>query len=1189
MGRDATPNEEFTVVPPEGFRSCAWRRSRQFGDKALNVSFAKGGQRVRGTASGGWFQCGKTGLFLPTSYLRRCDVAEACQRSDETAGGDTGAERTELLLAVEEFTMVPPERFTSCTWRRSENLDDKASDVALVRKGEKVTGTISGAWFQCAKSGLFLPSYCCLRRSGEEGYAAVEKQSTEEDPKSEKLQAFTIVPPERFNSCAWRLTATPDDKAPDMAFARKGERVKGRILGGQWFQCAKSGLFLPSHFVRHVGEEREADCEDDAAQAESAAETEDAAMTVEGATERTGESEEKQGEEEEEEEVQELEVFTIVPPDGFVSCAWRRSTSLDDKAPGVAFARQGEQVRGILLGGQWFQCAKSGLYLPKKWLQHAGEEAEGDCEAEEDAAEPAEIEPAVDDKKPKTVAVNPPHVVKTTPSAPPMRVVARTPIRVVAPAPISGVSRVQSQARPSNAGGARREGGGGGTQWDVAKALGNQVVCMNYVRDACRSPDCRFGAHVRVMRTLTAPEPTELFAVAQPAKFRLLAQKWKEAGGQMPLVRAWEIRNRRNKELFRLTEHNLNIRNGKASAQIDGYHGTAEGNIISIAQNGFDTTRRCGQVYGEGEYFAKNPMVSVGYCKGGRFMFLCRLSLGQEGEWCDHTWVEDMQYYVVKQPRGAMQALPLYVLEFEYGEDYGYYRTEGTSELHERLDCLASKNNVSPELLKAFSGAQRPTVARRDAAMYNESTRWLWLGWLMPTLSEEEVERDVREFLRGIPVREVAAERNAMRLGASVLLDRPITRQTFLQLQQRSYRGFEISVDDASPNCPVRGKRNCPRLCGPSKYCRGWNLHGTAQWHHKCPFAHPAELCPTWGARRELRLEQVRRGTAEWDKIEGELLGCGRFGSHGAMDEGGKPVLTEIVQVVNHRLAKQYAARKAYLESTHEQVAEAELWYGTHSDSIEDLITHGLQPPADVLPSPQCPQSKRATKCSMCDNQCAHCKKPRHYDGSHKYGLGVYLADQPCKAHQKVRAPKVEKVGPQAQHLWEFQDYHGWSKFSGADAKTMEDAYQSKVGVLQNVSMSFSSYLGFRYRYDFRAMQQTNLQTGMVRQIRRRELSVTPARVRRVYTMIRCQTNLGSPLMIDGKLLSEDAMHGVVLPKDPAEFVDENSQEWDWAKGNNAYYIPGDESAQDSEYVVFHPWQIWPRYLVKYEVREDGE
>eukprot|EP00756_Hemistasia_phaeocysticola_P036133 Hpha_TRINITY_DN16622_c4_g8::TRINITY_DN16622_c4_g8_i3::g.182013::m.182013 len=446
----------------------------------------------------------------------------------------------------------------------------------------------------------------------------------------------------------------------------------------------------------------------------------------------------------------------------------------------------------------------------------------------------------------------------------------------------------------------------------------------------------------------------------------------------------------------------------------------------------------------------------------------------------------------------------------------------------------------------------------------------------MPTLSEEELGKDVREFLRGIPVLEVAAERNAMRLGASVLLERPISRQCFQKLQQKLYRGYTISVDDASPDCPVRGKRNCPRLCGPSKYCRGWNLHGTAQWHHKCPFAHPVDKIPTFGAEREVRMEEVRQGSAEWDKIESELRGCGSFPDSADGRPGGEPKLVEVLQIINPRLAKQYTERKAYLESTHEQVAEAELWHGAPSGSLQELITHGLQPPADVQASPQCPRSRGAVT-SLCDNRCRYCTVPSRGDGGHTFGRGVYLADDPSKAHQKVRDPKLEKLRPQANHMWEFQEYDGWLPFGGADAKTMEEAYQKKQSLV-GVKMSFSYYQGFRYQYNFKTMQQTNLNTGNVRQIRRRELEQRTHR--RVYTMIRCQTNLGSPMMIDGNLLSKDAMHGLVLPKDPAEFLDQNTQDWDWAKGHNAYYVPSDR-----EYVVYQPWQVWPRYLVKYELR----
>eukprot|EP00756_Hemistasia_phaeocysticola_P028823 Hpha_TRINITY_DN16194_c7_g1::TRINITY_DN16194_c7_g1_i1::g.7150::m.7150 len=851
--------------------------------------------------------------------------------------------------------------------------------------------------------------------------------------------------------------------------------------------------------------------------------------------------------------------FDVAPPIGYVTCAWRRTPNLDDKDLDLALVQKGQKLRGMMVSPDWFQCADNGRFLPGRFVRRSGIRsshpvlpgpmwppsgpAQGGFQQHQHHQQlqqhhhhwhplhyPHQLPPHQHHHHHHHHQQQQQHQHQHHQQQQQHYVCHQHHQHLFHHQQMhhyqqhhhhlhhqfcgSLASRCAGLSLPSAVQvghqrfECRRRLGVGSRDWDVAKAAGDQAVCMNFVRGMCNEPRCGWGSHVPV-QTSPVPQQTELFAVAPPAKFRLLVQKWREAGGHMPLVRAWEIRNRRNKELFRLTEHNLSVRNGKPSAQVDGFHGTDESNIVSIAQSGFDTTRRCGQVHGAGEYFAKNPTVSVGYCKGGRFMFLCRLSLGREGDMCDHTWVEHQQYYVVKQPRGAMQALPLYVLEFgrviesDDDSDFGYGWNRQSS-LREHLNRLSSANDLSPELLSALPAARSPGIARKDAALHQDQTKCLWLGWFMPTLSEEELERDVREHLDGIPVLEIAAERNAMRLGASVLLERPIPRQVFERLQQKKYRGKTISVDDASPDCPVRGKQNCPRLCGPSKYCRFWNLHGTARWHHKCPYAHPKELFPTHGAEKDLRLEEIQPGSAEWDKIEGELLGCGSFPNSADGHAGGEPKIICIKQIVNHRLAKQYAARKAYLESTHEQVAEAELWHGTHSGSIEEMITHGIQPPADVLASQQCPRS-RGAKTSLCDNRCLHCIEPRRWDGRDKYGLGVYLAGQPCKAHRNVQAPK-EAGG------------------------------------------------------------------------------------RRLYTMIRCQTNLGSPLMIDGTLLRGDAMHDLVLPKDPAEFLDYNTQGWDWAKGNNSYYVPDthlnrSQSIEDSQYIVYHPWQVWPRYLVSYELQ----
>ena len=52
------------------------------------------------------------------------------------------------------------------------------------------------------------------------------------------------------------------------------------------------------------------------------------------------------------------------------------------------------------------------------------------------------------------------------------------------------------------------------------------------------------------------------------------------------------------------------------------FYGTAQSNIDSILQMGLEKSRRRGQAYGPGEYFSKDPTVSIGYCKGGLEMLV---------------------------------------------------------------------------------------------------------------------------------------------------------------------------------------------------------------------------------------------------------------------------------------------------------------------------------------------------------------------------------------------------------------------------------------------------------------------------------------------------------------------------------------------------------------------------------------
>jgi len=47
------------------------------------------------------------------------------------------------------------------------------------------------------------------------------------------------------------------------------------------------------------------------------------------------------------------------------------------------------------------------------------------------------------------------------------------------------------------------------------------------------------------------------------------------------------------------------------------FHGTARHNIDCILTNGLDQNKRRGQAFGPGEYFSKEPSLSISYCKGG--------------------------------------------------------------------------------------------------------------------------------------------------------------------------------------------------------------------------------------------------------------------------------------------------------------------------------------------------------------------------------------------------------------------------------------------------------------------------------------------------------------------------------------------------------------------------------------------
>ena len=98
--------------------------------------------------------------------------------------------------------------------------------------------------------------------------------------------------------------------------------------------------------------------------------------------------------------------------------------------------------------------------------------------------------------------------------------------------------------------------------------------------------------------------------------------------------------------------------NDKAKEVPDGaclglvFHGTPESNIDNILKNGLDESRRLGQAYGPGEYFSKEPTVSISYCKGGLemlvFVVILPPTLDKKYLHCppDYVVVENNQHHL---------------------------------------------------------------------------------------------------------------------------------------------------------------------------------------------------------------------------------------------------------------------------------------------------------------------------------------------------------------------------------------------------------------------------------------------------------------------------------------------------------------------------------------------------------------
>lgn len=487
-------------------------------------------------------------------------------------------------------------------------------------------------------------------------------------------------------------------------------------------------------------------------------------------------------------------------------------------------------------------------------------------------------------------------------------------------------------------------------------------------------------------REQAPPPPGVSISACSAGELSSLAGLWSERGGSSTLVGAWKVDNPLLTHRYHERRQQLKAELGREPDELQGFHGTHPGNVISISETGFDSNRRAGQVFGAGEYFAKNPCVSICYCSGGDCMFICRLCLGwqssdQSNVDGDHIWVPDEQYYVISQPD---QILPQYIVRFKSG------RGSITSQ---ELETVLSLPRWSTKRERQVMHVP----ANRPCAMSMPSTNALWMGYLHGHLADDDLEVDIRTFFAqhapsftdGLRVHIASGKYKK----AHVQLVREMPRELVHKLNRLPFveGGVErrICVDDAhgSP------QQKCPRWI--AGYCRGRNLRYT----HSCWCSHQAR--PTEGARYKLVEVDLygAKGTEVWEK----------FMQSTPFHDGSYPNVVALHAVQNETLSRLHEEYRAYLRNKNkEEPAVRELYHGTNNNILSNLFTHGLQPPADFSASDACPVSGRKGLCtSLCNNDCKLCVERHEWNRCHMFGLGIYLADISQKSHRYCSQPEV--------------------------------------------------------------------------------------------------------------------------------------------------------------------------------------
>eukprot|EP01064_Diplonema_japonicum_P011603 TRINITY_DN18_c3_g1_i1.p1 TRINITY_DN18_c3_g1~~TRINITY_DN18_c3_g1_i1.p1 ORF type:complete len:808 (+),score=118.05 TRINITY_DN18_c3_g1_i1:49-2472(+) len=191
-----------------------------------------------------------------------------------------------------------------------------------------------------------------------------------------------------------------------------------------------------------------------------------------------------------------------------------------------------------------------------------------------------------------------------------------------------------------------------------------QLQQLAVLRAFIRSTGCDAvpdEASERKEHTYDDPSIESTFSeVRCPDILHKISEAWKSYGPKFHKV--WRISNDRLEEKFNETHEKLSREEGEYIDIDYGFHGTDEANLYSISTKGFDISKRNGQAYGPGEYFAITPATSVSYARGGSYLFFCKLIIGTSE--VHSRYISGCRYHVIRSQKDTVMALPMYLVKF---------------------------------------------------------------------------------------------------------------------------------------------------------------------------------------------------------------------------------------------------------------------------------------------------------------------------------------------------------------------------------------------------------------------------------------------------------------------------------------------------------------------------------------------